>query len=118
MLPIKKIEERVLAKPEALDNINDLVLYYEKKANELDAFYLEPKFDKALYLELSFRLDMNFKASLEAMMEIKSSTDAEKELASYIFGLAWDWGHSCGYREVVSYYEDLVQIIVLTQSTI
>ena len=118
MIPIKQIEERVLAKPEALDNIDDLVLYYEKKANELGAFYLEPEFDKDLYRELSFRLDMNFRTSLEVMMGIKSSTDAEKELATYIFGLAWDWGHSCGYREVVSYYEDLVQIIVLTQSTI
>ena len=118
MIPIKQIEERVLALPGQLDTIQDLVLYYEKKANDLGAFYLDPEFDKGMYRELSYRLDSNFKNSLEELFEVSSDTEAEKELADYLFSLAWDWGHSCGYSEITSYYEDLVKISVLTLRSI
>ena len=118
MIPFKQIEERVLELPRQLDTLQDLVLYYEKKANDLTAFYLDPEFDKSMYRKLSHRLDSNFKISLEELFEVSSDTEDEKKLADYIYSLAWDWGHSCGYSGVTSYYEDLVQVYVLTLRSI
>lgn len=47
-----------------------------------------------------------FKMDLEAVHELSGHPKADK-----VYELAWEWGHSYGLDEVMSYYDDLAGLV-------
>lgn len=68
------------------------------------------KEEKALmrraYQDEGYRLNMQFKQDLFDAYEIADHPKREK-----LWSLAWDMGHSSGYTEVLTYFDELVELI-------
>lgn len=55
--------------------------------------------------EMRQKMDI-FKADLEKAFGVEGNPKAEK-----LWAISWDFGHSAGYDEVLSYYSELVELI-------
>jgi hypothetical protein len=58
------------------------------------------------YVAESRRLEAQFKADLEKGFDVVGNPKTDE-----CFKLAWEYGHSAGFKEVYSYYCDLVLLI-------
>jgi len=66
-----------------------------------DLPYVSPLYKEAeLLAEITFRMD------LEQEFKTKGNKKATK-----LFSLAWEYGHSAGFDEVLTYYEDMADLI-------
>lgn len=106
---LQQIKDRLLANPGTFDTSEDLVLYYEKKASELSAFYFDPDFDVNHYRVIGDEISLNFLDQLNKFYGIP----ADSEIGESLKKKAWDLGHSSGFREVSFYYEELVELVNL-----
>ncbi len=70
-----------------------------------------PRHDDAqqhnLYIEDSRRLEEEFKKDALQYVELSDHPKAEKTYA-----MAWDYGHSAGYSEVMNYLVDLADLVL------
>ena len=74
---------------------------YEPKISKLDTFAQRQKYRKA-----SHEFQKDFKEALEIIFYVDGHPKAD-----LLFQLAWEYGHSGGYSEVLNYYIDLVELI-------
>lgn len=80
--------------------------YPQFKSSVVPSTAADRRAERAAYRAENTRLEVQFKADLEAEFGVIGNPKADK-----CFSLAWDYGHSSGYREVYSYYSELVELI-------
>jgi hypothetical protein len=88
----KPTSEEARAYAEALDKYDVLVKAYNVKRNE--------------YHTQTYELETKLRADLEEENEVVGNPKAGR-----LWDIAWDRGHSGGYGEVISNYNELVDLI-------
>ena len=113
-LTIKQIRDKVLVEPASpFTNIDELVEHFDRSASIIGAFYLSEKDTRRELASLWHELDTAFLVAASDFLKIPE----DAKLRKLVTTLAWDWGHSCGYRDVVSYLDDLADVIKATLET-
>lgn len=92
VLPLEPIDEETMTVRQAREHKEEQT----KKQRE----------QRDLHRAEDARLTALFKADLEKEFKLTKHPKADR-----LFALAWDHGHSSGYGEVMSYYEDFAELL-------
>ena len=81
-------------------------------ARELDSNYdvaeAQYKIDLAAYRDTMNKLEEDFWTKLETYYNVLTLSEAKRLT---LRRLAYEYGHSAGYAEIVNYYDDLVELV-------
>lgn len=94
-----------LPKPKKLDNESNAS--FGKRLDDYDDAIKEKNIQNKVNSGL--RLEIYQKLEMEIFKYFKVEWDDKK--ASKAWSIAWEHGHSSGYNDVVSYFEELVELI-------